>query len=36
MRKPLRLDPGCIALDASDMDRLFPLRDRLEAVEIRP
>ena len=27
---------GCIALDASDMDRLFPLRDRLEAVEIRP
>lgn len=27
---------GCIALDASDMDRLFPLRDTLEAVEIRP
>lgn len=27
---------GCIALDASDMDRLFPLRDRLEAVEILP
>ena len=27
---------GCIALDASDMDRLFPLRDKLEAVEIRP
>ena len=27
---------GCIALDASDMDRLFPLRDQLETVEIRP
>ena len=27
---------GCIALDASDMDRLFPLTDTLEAVEIRP
>lgn len=27
---------GCIALDASDMDRLFPLKDALETVEIRP
>lgn len=27
---------GCIALDASDMDRLFPLRERIELVVIRP
>lgn len=27
---------GCIALDAADMDRLFPLRERIDEVEILP
>lgn len=27
---------GCVALEEADMDRVFPLRDRVEAVEIRP
>ena len=27
---------GCIALNASDMDRLFPLRERIEEVRIEP